>query len=123
MYKHTCLGVKMGVSSLWFSTFGITLIFKTIIMKKKKIKSLLLSKRTVSKLDNRSSIKGGYETNLCNYSDNFTRCESLEQCESRDPGCLVPTGISACIRCLEIFTEGCSPSFLGQCETNGLDCQ
>ncbi len=90
-----------------FFRLGSILIFKTIIMKKRKIKSLLLSKRTVSKLDNHASIIGGYETNLCNYSDNFTRCESLEQCESRDPSCLEPTGISACIRCLEIFTEGC----------------
>lgn len=88
-------------------------------MKKKKIKSLLLSKKTVSKLDNYLSIKGGL-TMGCGYTPN-TRCESQEECESRDPGCLEPTGISACIRCLEIFTEGCSPSFLGNCGT-GLEC-
>jgi len=76
-------------------------------MKKQKLKSLALSKRTVSTLSPLGTIKGGFNTNTCLYSDNFTRCESAEQCESRDPSCLTPTGISACIRCLEIFTEGC----------------
>ncbi|WP_298426114.1 hypothetical protein [uncultured Kordia sp.] len=76
-------------------------------MKKQKMKILSLSKKTISKLDYSTSIKGGFETNLCEYSDNFTRCESKEECESRNPGCLEPTGISACVRCLEIFTEGC----------------
>ncbi|WP_160128946.1 hypothetical protein [Kordia antarctica] len=56
-------------------------------MKKQKIKSLLLSKKTVSKLTNLPAIKGGGPTH--------------------NPTCLEPTGISFCIRCMEDFTEGC----------------
>jgi len=89
-------------------------------MKKQKLKILSLSKKTVSKLDHYVSVKGGGLSMACGYTPN-TRCESQEECVSRAPGCLEPTGISACIRCLEIFTEGCSPSFLGQCGT-GLEC-
>jgi len=87
-------------------------------MKKQKIKSLSLSKRTVSTLN---PVKGGGHTDGCFYTDN-TRCQTQQECESRDPGCLTPTGISACLACFEIFTEGCGQSFLGQCPTNGNDC-
>jgi hypothetical protein len=57
-------------------------------MKKQKIKNLSLSKKTVSTLTSTHAIKGG---------------------ESTNPGCLEPSGVSACLLCMEEPTEGCIP--------------
>jgi hypothetical protein len=69
-------------------------------MKKQKLKSLVLSKKTVSTLTRTNTIKGGGITDFnCQYT--------LIGCVTHHPTCLEPTGISFCIRCMEEFTEGC----------------
>ncbi|WP_430409539.1 hypothetical protein [Kordia sp.] len=69
-------------------------------MKKQKLKSLSLSKKTVSTLTHAHSIKGGDPTAFnCVMSD--------IGCVTHHPTCMVETGISFCIRCMEEFTEGC----------------
>lgn len=68
-------------------------------MKKQKLKGLNLSKRIVSKLSDASAVKGGRSIG----------------CETNHPNCMEPSGVSACLPCMEDFTEGCSPSFLNQC--------
>jgi len=68
-------------------------------MKKRKFKSLVLSKKTVSTLTH--TIKGGGPTD-------YNCGGTAAGCVTHNPTCLEPTGISFCIRCMEDFTEGCA---------------
>ncbi|WP_298515633.1 hypothetical protein [uncultured Kordia sp.] len=68
-------------------------------MKKQKVKNLSLSKKTVSKINELDQLVGGTGT------------------MSTVPGCASGSEVSAVIRCMEEFTQGCSPSFLNQCPT------
>ncbi|AXG72185.1 hypothetical protein KORDIASMS9_04453 [Kordia sp. SMS9] len=67
-------------------------------MKKQTIKTLSLTKTTVSRINELNEIVGGTGT------------------MSTDPGCASGDDtVSAVILCMEDFTQGCSPSFLRQC--------
>jgi len=68
-------------------------------MKKKEFKGLSLAKKTVSSLGKTNEVKGG--------NGSFFHCGPSLDCTTNHPTCLEPTGISACIRCFEEFTEGC----------------
>ena len=70
-------------------------------MKKQKLKSLALSKKTVSTLTHVHAVKGGGPTD-------FNCGGTAIGCVTHHPTCLEPTDISACIRCMEEFTEGCN---------------
>ncbi|WP_299883610.1 hypothetical protein [uncultured Lacinutrix sp.] len=64
-------------------------------MKKKNLKNLVLSKNTVSRFS-KHKVNGGGTM-------------------STTPDCATGNNPSAIIVCMEDFTLGCSPSFMGQC--------
>lgn len=63
-------------------------------MKKQKVKSLFLSKKVISKLDNLQTVVGGKTGNESN---------------NEDPTYYGPTGISTCIICIGEPSEVCAP--------------
>ncbi|MEM6720398.1 MAG: hypothetical protein AAF611_13820 [Bacteroidota bacterium] len=69
-------------------------------MKKQKIKSLNLSKKLVSNLANLNQVRGGAPTD-------FNCGDTLLDCPTNHPNCLQPSDVSACLLCMEEFTEGC----------------
>ncbi|NER12995.1 hypothetical protein GWK08_06060 [Leptobacterium flavescens] len=67
-------------------------------MKKNKLKGLSLNKKTISSFS-QERVKGGSE---------------LPE-NSHDPACLEPTGVSACLPCVENPTEGCGGGTIFGC--------
>lgn len=63
-----------------------------------------LSKKMVSNLGNLNEVKGGGRTE-------YNCQDTVIGCVTHHPTCLVPSGISACILCMEEFTEGCTTQF------------
>ncbi|MGH1385764.1 hypothetical protein [Kordia sp.] len=71
-------------------------------MKKQKIRTLNLSKNLISNLGNLDVVRGGLDD-----GNTFNCGNSLQECFTHHPNCLQPSDISACLLCMEEFTEGC----------------
>ena len=69
-------------------------------MRKRNFNKLSLNKKTISGLDT-NGVKGGTGNH------------------SHDPACLQPSGVSACLPCIENPTEGCAPPTEQVCITFG----